>query len=41
MLIIKALGRLVWAVPPVLAARWRLYRRAVRDEYRRRRDVPQ
>ena len=40
MLIIKALGRLVWAVPPVLAARWRLYRLAVRDEYRRRRDVP-
>ena len=30
----------MWAVPPVLAARWRLYRLAVRDEYRRRRDVP-
>ena len=45
LLIIQALGRLVWAVPPVLAARWQLYRANVRAEYRRRRkeaniDVP-
>ena len=40
--ILQALGRLAAAIPPVLAAWWRLYRLAVRDGYRarRRRDVP-
>ena len=35
----KALVKVAWAVLPVVAAWWRIYRLALRDEYRRRRDV--